>query len=116
MTDKARLLELLSDGKPHSHREAYRLGLMAHSRAADLRKDGHNIRVWREGGLYLYQLVVASSAGDLEPSPADGGASRNDAPTDPQSVSPGQGGAPPQSVPSDSQLVLDLPARLKEVA
>lgn len=117
MTDKARLLALLSDGKPHSHKEAYRLGLMAHSRAADLRADGHDIRVWREGGVYLYQLAsVASTAGaDDSPSAVGGAPTASGAPRD-TSVppSPGQEGAR-RSVPSD-QLALELPARLREEA
>ena len=58
MTGKQRLLELLKDGQPHSHHETYALGLIAHSRAADLRAEGHDIRVWREGNTYWYQLTL----------------------------------------------------------
>jgi len=112
LTDKARLLELLSDGRPHSHRETYALGLMAHSRAADLRKDGNVINVWREGKLYWYQLVgVAPSAED-----AEGGAPARGAPGGLTSPSPRQEGVGAAAAPSDSQLVFDLPARLREEA
>lgn len=66
MTHKQRVLELLSDGEPHGHMEGYRLGVMLHSRVADLRRDGHEIACWRDGDDYLYQLV----ARPLEPSDA----------------------------------------------
>lgn len=56
-THKQRVLSLLQDGAPHSHMEGYRLGVMLHSRVADLRKDGYEIRCWRDGDDYLYQLV-----------------------------------------------------------
>lgn len=56
-THKARVLRLLQDGRPHGHMEGYRLGVMLHSRVADLRRDGYEIRCWREGDDYLYQLV-----------------------------------------------------------
>jgi hypothetical protein len=56
VTGKERILEVLSDGLPHSHRELYRLGVMAHSRVADLRKDGHNISCWWEDHQYFYRL------------------------------------------------------------
>lgn len=51
-----RVLELLRDGKPHSHLELYALGTVAHSRISDLRRKGCQIEQWREGDLYLYQL------------------------------------------------------------
>lgn len=104
MIDKERLLELLSDGKPHSHKECYRLGVMAHSRASDLRGDGYIINTWREGKLYWYQLVgVPPSAED-----AEGGTSA-DVPEGLPSLPLGQEGAC-RSAPSDSQLSLDVPA------
>ena len=56
MTHAEKVLALLRDGKPHSHMEGYRLGVMLHSRVADLRKKGHQIRCWRDGDQYLYQL------------------------------------------------------------
>jgi hypothetical protein len=58
VTHKERVLQLLSDGKPHTHLEGYALGVMLHSRAADLRRDGYDIRCWREGDHYLYKLVA----------------------------------------------------------
>lgn len=57
VTHNERVLELLSDGKPHSHHEGYALHVMLHSRVSDLRREGHDIRCWREGDLYLYMLV-----------------------------------------------------------
>lgn len=57
MTHNERVLQLLSDGQPHSHHEGYALNVMLHSRAADLRRKGYDIRCWRDGDLYLYQLV-----------------------------------------------------------
>ncbi len=57
MTHKQRVLHLLSDGRPHSHLEGYQLGVMLHSRVADLRADGHEIACWRYGDLYLYRLL-----------------------------------------------------------
>jgi hypothetical protein len=63
MTHNQRVLALLSDGLPHSHHELYRLYVMAHSRVSDLRKQGHDIRCWREGDSYLYQLVSPSLNG-----------------------------------------------------
>ncbi len=52
-----RVLELLSDCKPHSYREIYRLHVIGHSRISDLRKRGHRIDQWRDGDDYLYQLA-----------------------------------------------------------
>jgi hypothetical protein len=61
LTHCARLLEVLSDRQPHDHHELYSLGMIVHSRIADLRKRGYEIAQWsvRENGhtLYLYQLV-----------------------------------------------------------
>ena len=56
MTHAELVLELLSDGEPHSHHEGYRLGVMLHSRVSNLRKRGYEIRCWRDGNDYLYQL------------------------------------------------------------
>jgi hypothetical protein len=56
VTHADKVLRLLSDGEPHSHMEGYRLGVMLHSRVADLRKRGYEIKCWHENGLYLYQL------------------------------------------------------------
>ena len=52
-----RVLQLLSDHRPHSHHELYALHVIAHSRISDLRKRGHVIEQWREGDDYLYRLV-----------------------------------------------------------
>lgn len=60
MTHNERVLRLLSDGKPHSHHELYDLRVIAHSRVADLRAKGHEIRSWRDGDLYWYRLEVAA--------------------------------------------------------
>jgi len=61
VTHCEKVLTLLSDGKPHTHHELYRLGVIAHSRVADLRRKGHNIACWtaREHGenVSVYQLV-----------------------------------------------------------
>jgi hypothetical protein len=56
VTHKQRLLNLLDDGKPHSHLECYGLHIIAHSRVADLRADGYDISQWRDGDLYWYRL------------------------------------------------------------
>ena len=49
MSGTERLLERLSDGKFHSHESLYRdLGVMVHSRCADLRRKGYVIHVRRE--------------------------------------------------------------------
>lgn len=61
-THKQRVLELLKDGRPHSHMDGYRLGVMLHSRVADLRRDGYRIACWREGDLYMYRLEPGSSS------------------------------------------------------
>lgn len=72
MTHNERVLALLSDGKPHSHRELYGLYVMAHSRVADLRKQGHDIRCWREGDLYFYRLLDEAECVAGEKTGADG--------------------------------------------
>lgn len=60
MTHNERVLQLLSDGKPHSHHELYALHVIAHSRVSELRKRGHRIDQWRDGDQYLYQLKDAA--------------------------------------------------------
>jgi hypothetical protein len=76
MTHNERVLRLLSDGKPHTHHELYGLLVVAHSRVSDLRKQGYEISLWRDGDDYLYQLVsspeVAPTAGPVV-SPPDTG-------------------------------------------
>lgn len=64
MTHNEKVLALLSDGQPYSHREMYGLFVMAHSRVADLRKRGHDIRCWREGDLYFYRLLGEAESKD----------------------------------------------------
>lgn len=72
MTHKQKVLRLLSDRQPHTHHELYQLGCVAHSRISDLRRDGHKINKWREGDLYLYQLVGSLNEPDVPV--RDGGA------------------------------------------
>jgi hypothetical protein len=55
------LLQVLSDGRPHDHRQLYALGMIVHSRIADLRKRGHDITHWREDGTSFYQLAGTGS-------------------------------------------------------
>jgi hypothetical protein len=50
------LLQVLSDGRPHDHRQLYALGMIVHSRISDLRRRGVEIRHWRENGTSYYQL------------------------------------------------------------
>ncbi len=57
MTHNERVLQLLSDGKPHTHHELYALHVIAHSRVADLRRQGHTIEQWHEGDNYMYRLL-----------------------------------------------------------
>lgn len=67
-TDCWRLFEVLADGRPHDHTELYALGMIVHSRIADLRQQhGCTIDQHREsrggaaGGrakrVYVYQLA-----------------------------------------------------------
>jgi hypothetical protein len=69
LRDSDWLLGVLSDGKPHSHAELMRRsmderghGFTPHSRAADLRKLGHDVQVqvWRANGRAhsSYRLVL----------------------------------------------------------
>lgn len=57
VTHEQKVLALLSDGRPHSHMEGYRLGVMLHSRVAGLRKKGYGIVCDKTGGQYVYTLV-----------------------------------------------------------
>lgn len=98
MTDCARLLNVLSDGKPHSHNELYRLGMVVHSRISDLRGRGHDIRCerfdWRDlrghrQVSYRYRLVGPLDAeGNARPS-ASSGSADDGAGFDPFSSRPG---------------------------
>jgi hypothetical protein len=67
VTHNERVLELLSDGKPHTHHEIYGLFVIGHSRIADLRKRGHVIESWRDGDDYMYQLCPETPDGGVSP-------------------------------------------------
>ena len=71
VTHKQKVLRLLSDGKPHTHHELYSLGCVAHSRVADLRRDGHNIVCWGEISrgerVSVYQLCGSLDAAAAAP-------------------------------------------------
>lgn len=71
MTHCDRVLDLLRDGREHSYREGYALGVMLHSRVSDLRKRGHRIEMRRDGNDYLYTLrkLPASQASGSTGSP-----------------------------------------------
>ncbi|MFN0092886.1 MAG: hypothetical protein ACKVWR_21840 [Acidimicrobiales bacterium] len=60
VTHADRLLAVLSDGEWHSHRDLYRLGLIVHSRASDLRARGYRVEMRRDGDDYLYRLADAA--------------------------------------------------------
>lgn len=72
-----RLLEVLSDGNPHSHHELYGLRLIVHSRIAELRKRGHTIHCWkaklgrdfkgRDVWTYYYRLDTSLKAAGSAP-------------------------------------------------
>lgn len=56
MTDREFLLHVLSDGADHNLNEILQrsfrdrgCGLTVHSRAADLRRDGYDVRNWKDG-------------------------------------------------------------------
>lgn len=57
ITHEGKVLALLSDGKPHSHMEGYRLGVMLHSRVAGLRKKGYRIVCDKSNREYVYTLI-----------------------------------------------------------
>jgi hypothetical protein len=104
MTHAQRVLDLLSDGKPHQHHELYRLGVIAHSRVADLRKRGHNIVCWTERvrgeTVSVYQLLptlreAAPESGNKSPS---------------LSAATRSVGLPPNTPPHDAGLPQSAPA------
>jgi len=64
VTHAEKVLQLLSDGKPHTHMEGYRLGVMLHSRVSDLRDRGYIIDCWRDGNDYLYQMGTVRENGN----------------------------------------------------
>lgn len=102
MTDTARLLEVLSDGEPHGHRELYRLGMIVHSRVSDLRKQGHVIAAWREGDTYWYQLTPLGAAVPPQTCPEG---SADDGSLD-ESTAASSGVNPPGGLPDAAQLSL----------
>lgn len=58
-----RILAVLADGEPHSHRELYRLGVMVHSRVAVLRKRGYRIACRKvDDNTYEYRLESEAAA------------------------------------------------------
>ena len=56
-SDSHRLLVVLSDGMAHRGDGLYRLGMMVHSRVADLRRHGFGVDCWRDGDQYWYRLA-----------------------------------------------------------
>jgi len=56
VTGKQQALEILGDGKPHSHRELYSRLRGNPNVISKLRKDGHNIVTVRHQGEWWYQL------------------------------------------------------------
>ena len=71
VTHDDRVLALLSDGQPHPHGEIYDLHVVAHSRVASLRRKGHQIVCWKDGGVYWYLLVLCDGLAAPQPPPAD---------------------------------------------
>jgi hypothetical protein len=104
MTHCQRVLELLSDGQPHTHHELYRLNVIAHSRVAELRKRGHKIACWtaKDNGetVSVYQLLPSFSERDT-PSP---------------STPDARGSETSRSEKEVEQLSLDVPYRVPEWA
>jgi hypothetical protein len=70
-THKERVLRLLSDGNRHSHLEGYALGIMLHSRVADLRRDGYTIICKRKGDMYWYRMQLEADTATPERKPAE---------------------------------------------
>jgi hypothetical protein len=71
VTGCEKVLARLRQG-PASHLELYQLGVIAHSRIADLRRKGHTISCEKKHDLYEYTLLeegdpVETSSPDLSP-------------------------------------------------
>jgi hypothetical protein len=86
------LLQVLSDGRPHDHRQLYALGMIVHSRISDLRRRGIPINHWRENGTSFYQLgSELTERGNANRAPGSsrnpGGATEVPRPASPRSVS-----------------------------
>lgn len=69
MTHNERVLEALRGG-PKTHHELYGLGVIAHSRIADLRAQGHEIECDKSGDVYTYRLVGELEEGGLAADPS----------------------------------------------
>lgn len=127
MTDCDRLLAVLQDGNPHTHHELYKLGMIVHSRVADLRKRGYNIRSWkakthrdhagRDHYAHFYRLVTLD-APDASPAPPTAEAAHPNHHPGRDGLAPASGassvGDPPIPSPSsalDSEQLELLPAR-----
>lgn len=65
----ARVLEVLSDGQPHTMREVHaRAGFMRlNSRVSELRSRSFAIECWRDGGDYVYQLLARPESPRVPP-------------------------------------------------
>lgn len=100
MTHCDQLLQVLSDGRPHDHRQLYALGMIVHSRVADLRDKGHTILCWRDGDTSYYQLDK-SGTGIQRDTGHDGEPSR-DTSSDPS-----------ECVPVPEPLPVQLPGQLQ---
>jgi hypothetical protein len=101
------LLQVLSDGRPHDHRQLYALGMIVHSRIADLRKRGHDITHWREDGTSFYKLgSELTERGTLSHGPHAGPKPRSVSSSD-QLAGTGSGrGEPAPTGPRDTALPL----------
>lgn len=60
MTGCEKVLARLKQG-PATHHELYQLGVIAHSRVADLRRKGYVIECEKDGEHYIYKLAGAFS-------------------------------------------------------
>ena len=94
MTHKQKVLALLSDGRPRTHREIYALGVVAHSRISDLRKDGYQITCTTEKcfgeTVSVYQLHGSLDASSAEQASSFLGDQAEEASSEPVAVHPDQ--------------------------
>lgn len=112
LTHNARVLQLLSDRRPHSHHELYALHVIAHSRVADLRAMGHDIEAWRDGEDYFYQLVRDRDLGTVPAGSVAEGDSEAHLATSSQGPSPGIRGGSTGPGASTTSLPRGAPAQL----
>lgn len=118
MTHCERVLELLSDGREHSHHELYALNVVAHSRVAELRKRGHvitckNVTDLTGQRVSVYQLHSLRDARATERLGPDGSLasqSEDGAPADPGSANPLKPSSSLASDDSDEQLRMVIAA------